>query len=368
MGEPERQAALFPCPTPLDAAVQINDRCVIRTRDGHRVVVVSGVALAQYTVGDRMAEAHAMVSLVEQGWADQNDVARAFGCSARTVRRQQRRFEAGGLPALGRPSGYPKGRQRLERSRVKSVVRWKSEGLSNREVAHRLGVSEKAVRKLLRQAGWVPAGPQQPRLPLPESADPNLSASASAEAIPDETLPLSLDTDPADRRLDRLLAYLGLLEDAAPLFRPGLRVPRAGVLLALPALIESGVIELAHKIYGSLGPAFYGLRTTILTLLLMALLRIKRPEALKEHSPDDLGRLLGLDRAPEVKTLRRKLSRLAAVGRASQFGRVLAERRVQARGMAMGFLYVDGHVRVYHGKHQLPKTHGICLPSPLQVE
>jgi hypothetical protein len=140
-------------------------------------------------------------------------------------------------------------------------------------------------------------------------------------------------------------------------------VPRAGGLLALPALIESGVIELAHKIYGSLGPAFYGLRTTILTLLLMALLRLKRPEALKEHSPDDLGRLLGLDRAPEVKTLRRKLSRMAAVGRASQFGRALAERRVQARGTAMGFLYVDGHVRVYHGKHRLPKTHAARLHS-----
>jgi transposase len=335
---------------------------VIRTQDGHRVVVVSGVALAQYTVGDRMAEAHAMVSLVEQGWADQNDVARAFGCSARTVRRHQRRFESGGLPALGRPSGYPKGHGRRERSRLKSVLCWKSEGLSNREVAHRLGVSEKTVRKLLRQSGWVPAEPQQTRLPSPESADPNLSAfSTPGEAIAEETLPLSLDTDPADRRLDRLLAYLGLLEDAVPLFRPGLRVPRAGVLLALPALLESGVLELAHAIYGSLGPAFYGLRTTILTLLLMALLRIKRPEALKEHCPDDLGRLLGLDRAPEVKTLRRKLSRLAAVGRASQLGRALAERRVQARGAAMGFLYVDGHVRIYHGQHRLPKAHAARL-------
>src|SRR6266852_2706495 len=77
------QTALFPCPSPPDAAVAINDRCVIRTRDGHRVVVVSGVVLAQYAVGDRMAEAHAMVSLIEQGWADQNDVARAFGCCRR---------------------------------------------------------------------------------------------------------------------------------------------------------------------------------------------------------------------------------------------------------------------------------------------
>jgi len=64
----------------------------------------------------------------------------------------------------------------------------------------------------------------------------------------------------------------------------------------------------------------------------------------KEHSPEDLGRVLGLDRAPEVKTLRRKLSRLAAAGRAAEFGRALAKRRVAAHGEAMGFLYLDGHV------------------------
>src|ERR1700730_1979570 len=103
------QRALFPCPSPPDAAVAISDRCMIRTRDAYRVVVVSGVPLAQFAVGDRMAEACAMVSLVEQGWADQNDVARAFGCSSRTLRRHQRRFESGGLAALGRPSGYTTG-------------------------------------------------------------------------------------------------------------------------------------------------------------------------------------------------------------------------------------------------------------------
>jgi hypothetical protein len=47
---------------------------------------------------------------------------------------------------------------------------------------------------------------------------------------------------------------------------------------------------------GSIGPAFYGLRTSMVTLLLLALLRIKRPEALKEYSPPALGRVLGLDR------------------------------------------------------------------------
>ena len=98
----------------------INDRCLVRTQDGHRVVIVSGIILAQYAVSDRMAEAHAMISLVEQGWADQNDVARVFGYAARTVRRQQQRFDEGGLAALGRKGGYPRGRARLATCRIKT--------------------------------------------------------------------------------------------------------------------------------------------------------------------------------------------------------------------------------------------------------
>jgi len=344
---------LFPEVRNSESTRVINNRCLIRTQDGYRVVMVSGIVLAHYAVTDSMAEAHAMVSLVEQGWADQIAVAGAFDQSARTVRRQQRRFEDGGLAALGRTNGYPPGRARLPAWRQELVHKLKAHGHSNCEIARRIGVSETAVRKLLRRLGWKDSS-TQPQLPLDpaQSSNPNLSAFSST------TTPAhSVDTNPADRRGDRLLAYLGLLEDAAPLFRSGTGIPRAGVLLALPALIAGGVFECAEQIYGSLGPAFYGLRTSLLTLLLMALWRIKRPEGLKEHSPEDLGRVLGLDRAPEVKTLRRKLARLAACRRAAEFGRALAQRRVALRASAVGFLYVDGHVRVYHGQHRLPKAH-----------
>ena len=102
-----RNDDLFPEVRNPHGTCVINERCLVRTQDGYRVVSVSGVVLAQYAVTDRMAEAHAMVSLVDQGWADQNDVARSFGCSVRTVRRHQRRFEDGGLAALGRTRGYP---------------------------------------------------------------------------------------------------------------------------------------------------------------------------------------------------------------------------------------------------------------------
>ena len=180
MATNEVQGELFPAPEPPEGTRVVNDRCLIRTRDGHRVVIVSGVLLWQYTVGDRMAEAHAMVSLVEQGWADQNDVARAFGCAVRTLRRYQRRLEDGGLSALGHGSGYPRGRRRLKNSRTKLVHRLKAEGHFNREIARRIGVSEMAVRKLLRRMGWREKQPEQALLSLGEvpAANPNLSASS----------------------------------------------------------------------------------------------------------------------------------------------------------------------------------------------
>jgi transposase len=369
---------LFPEALNPESLRVINSRCLVRNQNDHCVVLVSGMVLAQYEASDLMAEAHAMVGLVEQGWANQTEVARAFDCSARTLRRHQRRFEKGGLAALGQTNGYPRGRARLTDARQRLVQRLKGKGVAQREIARRIGVSENAIRKLLRRLGWKAAPPVQTELLLADmaSAHPNLSASASV-ALPSPPMPkqqaahpnvsafsstvpaasVSWDTDPNNRCADRLLARLGLLEDAPPLFGCATSVPRAGVLLALPVLVASGVFECAQKIYGSLGPAFYGLRTSLLTLLLMALWRIKRPEGLKEYSPQDLGRVLGLDRAPEVKTLRRKLARLAAVGQAAQFGQALAQQRVALRGAALGFLYTDGHVRVYHGQHTLPKTH-----------
>jgi transposase len=327
---------LFPGIRNPEGTRAINERCLLRTQEGHCVVRVSGIILAQYALTDRMAEAHAMVSLVDQGWANQVEVARAFNCSARTVRRHQQRFEESGLAGLGRERGYPRGRSRLAGWRRRLVQRLKSKGCAQREIARRIGVSENAVRKVLRRLGWESASPIQTELSFSEKgvAPPEPSKTTAAEAAPPppastqganpklsafstpvaQTLPpRSLDTDPSHRWTDRLLARRGLLEDAAPLFGCAAAVPRAGVLLALPALVASGVFECAHQIYGSLGPAFYGLRTSLLTLLFMALWRIKRPEGLKEHSPQDLGRVLGLDRAPEVKTLRRKARRIALV-------------------------------------------------------
>jgi transposase len=346
------------------------------------VISVHGVVFAHYSVEDRAAEAYAMITLWESEHATQTQIARAFGYSARSLRRYQERFEAEGIRALVRKPGRPASRRSggaKERGRDQTILHLKTKGASNRAIAGKLGLSEKAIRKRLRRLGWQPQA-EPPAAGLlfeqdttgdtspPSEVSPNTidlpkgAAAAGAERRGGthediEPAPISRDPNPLDRSMDRLLAAMGLIEDAAPVFAPAESLPRAGVLLAIPALVASDVLPVARRIYGSIGPAFYGLRTTLVAYILLALLRIPRPETLKEYAPADLGRIVGLDRLPEVKTLRRKLARLASRKASQEFGRELARRRIAERGRTMGFLYIDGHVRAYHGKHTIPKAY-----------
>ena len=320
----------LPSPAASNTVV-INARCSLRIEAGQRVIIVAGLPVHHYCAEDAVAEAYAMVFLVESGFAQQTDVARAFARSVRTVRRYQRRYAQGGMVALDREEGWRRGRRRISGKRLRSIEMLKSQGMSNRAIAHRLGVSEKAIRKLVgpskpadsAQLAFVgittAAAGKSPASRVPSATltgDDADRATSSAEdragdrdpitapAEDGEPVPMSLDRDASDRTFDRQLAYLGLLDDAAPLFREGCSVPGVGVLLALPCLLESGLLRISRKLYGEIGPAFYGLRTTLLTLLFMALLRIKRPEHLKERDPAAFGSLLGLADANETRDWR----------------------------------------------------------------
>src|SRR5215475_13711063 len=142
-----QHALALPSPTPSNTVV-INARCSLRTEADQRVIVVAGLPVHHYRAADAVAEAYAMVFLVESGFAQQTDVARAFARSVRTVRRYQGRYAQGGMTALGREEGWRRGRRRISEKRLRAIEMLKSQGMSNRGVAHRLGVSEKAIRKL----------------------------------------------------------------------------------------------------------------------------------------------------------------------------------------------------------------------------
>jgi transposase len=357
--------------------------------DGYRVVFHRHEPIYRAALTDQVHLRLIAVALRQSRLATQEEIAHAFGHGVSTQARWERQYAKDGIEGVTskKPTGRP---AELDRSQERFVRKWFQAGQSNRAMAKQLGVDEATIRRTLKRLGLArpPASPAR-LLPAIEEGtrDAVAELAAEAEAADDAaagTLPpadvrsgaacegneqdaslasersaarlFTLDCDPHDRSGDRALARLGLLDDAAPLFAAAECVPRAGVLLAVPLLVRHGLIDAFVQIYGSLRPSFYGLRTIVVTLFLAALLRIKRPEQFKEYRPADLGAILGLDRAPEVKTVRRKFAHLAALRRGQQLMELLARRRISEHEERVAFLYIDGHVREYSGKEPLFQT------------
>jgi hypothetical protein len=146
------------------------------------------------------------------------------------------------------------------------------------------------------------------------------------------------------------------MESAPPQFAAAQDIPRGGLLLAVPALLAMGLLRHSLEMY-ALPRGYYGLSSILLLLAMMALGRVKSIEQLRYVAPGEFGNLLGLDRVPEVRTLREKLQLLCTQkGRAAQWNAELAKQWMGLDPKAEPMFYVDGHVRVYHGEvAQLPR-------------
>ena len=79
----------------------------------------------------------------------------------------------------------------------------------------------------------------------------------------------------------------------------------------------------------------------------MALARIRSLEQLRYQAPGEWGKLLGLDRIPEVRTLRAKLKWLCRdLGQAMRWNAALAKEWMARQNATELYFYCDGHVRV----------------------
>ena len=153
----------------------------------------------------------------------------------------------------------------------------------------------------------------------------------------------------------RVLASVYKSGPLNPLFSSSLDVPNGGVLFGLPGLLSMGLLRHAEK-YFSLPDGYYRLDTIFLLLGFMALARVKNIESLRYCSPGEWGNLLGLDRIPEVKTLRKKIKLLSQDDQAIEWSGELSRDWMGMFPEATGVLYIDGHVRVYNGSQvELPR-------------
>lgn len=159
------------------------------------------------------------------------------------------------------------------------------------------------------------------------------------------------------RVVERACAAAGLLKEAPSRFERAESVAQGGVLWALPALLANGLLRRSQDCF-RLPAGFYSLTQILVLLASMALARVRTLEQLRYQPAGEWGKLLGLDRIPEVRTLREKVKELAQPEAVNEWGKTLTEDWMAQEPEATGFLYVDGHVRVYHGAQtKLPRRY-----------
>lgn len=298
---------------------------------------------------------------VLQGLCRKVAISRCFGISYDSVKRNSRRLAEQGERAFFGDEHRGGHGYKLVSTVLDRMQRQLAGGTSNSEIARLAGVSEGAIRYAIKQGKL-----KKTTLTLLASGDGVVGSHRTERSVADHYYGDRMGIA-ASRESERVAASLGKLAEALPLFEPANNVCQAGVLLLLPALLAQGLLK-GKALYGQLKQGYYGLVTVLLLLCFMALSRLKTPEQLKQCKVGEFGKLLGLDRCPETKCLRRKIEQIVAQGKAQDYNTILFQHWLPAEAEDNFYFYVDGHVRVYHGSQgNLPKKYvarqKLCLPG-----
>ena len=384
-----------PLPLVPKETTPIGDSAGIYEDERGGAVFIWGNVVYTWGPGDEALRRLAAVQLVETGAARPIDVSRAFEVKPNSLWRWRKDFAEFGLAGLIDAKRGPKS-QRLVSEEVASYIKeLRLGGRTIQSIADELGISTCPVRQALGLLGPKPkvsavidesdTGDLDETDTEGDEIEPAGAIDPSTDDIESDSFveaELSSDTElssgtgllpiplPEPRTKERVLARFGLLGSATPVFTQGAGLARLGSLLILPTLVQTGLLSSAKKTYRSLSDGFYSLSATILTMVFLAVFREPLAEGATRIPPSDLGRLLGLDRAPEVKTIRRKLSEIAQRNKGSEFVNALSEYHAEQDPDVMGYLYLDGHVRVYSGKRDLQKAHvtRTRIAAPATVE
>ena len=336
-----------------DGATQVNDRISVVQQHGQWTYFCGIHPVFEHGEEDRASFRMFSAQLVCQGSCRPSEIIQTFGVSKNSVKRSVKKYRDEGIESFFRPR-----RRRSSNVLTPEVVARAQEllyrGGSPSEVADELEIKRDTLRKAINQ-GRI-QGPPRHRHPAAEAearaaveaSAPVASGSASDKSqrsLEDAAAPMGIA---CTRPLERVAAALGLLDGAPTEFQVCRDVSFGGVLCALPALTQNGLFDHLDECFPSLG-GYYTTTQIVSVLALMALCRIQTVEQLQYQSPGELGKLLGLDRVPEVRCLRQKLTRLSQNHAPEQWAGRLSRDWLQASGEWAGTLYVDGHVRLYHG-------------------
>lgn len=143
-------------------------------------------------------------------------------------------------------------------------------------------------------------------------------------------------------------------ETAIATFSEQVDVNCAGVLLSLPALLSNGLLRHSQEFKPDDG--YYSVESIFISLAFLSMLRAKTLSQSEGIPCGELGRAIGLDRIPEVKTLRKRIERFCTRANVKKWALTLSKEWMAEHPGLAGILYIDGHTNPYYGKKtKMPK-------------
>jgi DNA-binding CsgD family transcriptional regulator len=320
----------------------------ILEKDGQVTYLVGSDNYFSHPSGDQAGRRFALASLMDNGHVKACELERSLGIPHRTLMNWVAQCRESGPSSFFRQAVRRKPRI-MTADKSAECARLLGEGKRPAEAARLAGVQESTLRKAIARQGV-------PKLPAAEADHPTPGRSKSERSRADAEAAAGMGTA-CTRADERIQAAMGLAAGATTRFEAGHDVALAGLLAGLPALCANGLLSGLGR-YLKLPQGFYSALHILLVLGFMALGRIRRPEGLRHLPPGELGKVIGLDRVPEVRTLREKVRLMAQTGNPSGWMKELAKTWMESEPEAAGYLYVDGHVRVYHGAQaNLPRRY-----------
>jgi hypothetical protein len=331
-------------------ATTINETVSVYAEEGHCVWLLGQVEIFRHAQEDQAGFKTIVSALMNGGLVRPSEFERSsLKLTHRTLMNWRKQYQLHGASVFYRiHRSRPAGRV-MTTPKVSSCQRMLDAGQSIPEVARETGINESTLRKAMAR-GVLSRAPAASACDL-SSQEP--ASTKTQRAGEDARAGMGVA---CTRPQERVAAALGI-SGAIVRFEPCVDVPLSGVLAALPALEANGLFSgIGHHL--RLPKGFYGILSILMLLGFMALARVKRPEGLRHLPPGELGKLLGLDRAPEVRTLRQKVAAMADQGGVMDWMLERAGAWMREESEEAGYLYVDGHVRTYTGqKANLPRRY-----------
>jgi len=323
-------------------ASEITDKLSVICENEKWIYMHCGLPIYAHQVSDKISFKLISSSLILTGICRNIDIQKVFNVSKSSVLRNCKRYEAEGSAAFFKSKAAAKRNgQVLSAEKIESAGELLSAGFTRSEVAAKLGIKYATLSKAV----------QQGRIKFKAPSCTDKSGRSLIDSLAGDGIGVA-----CTRTSERALAAFGLLNAAESRFESCNDVSNGGVLTSLPSLMANGLYHKVDECFKEFD-GYYSV-THIMTLLaFMALSRIKTVEKLRWQPPGELGKLLGLDRIPEVRCLREKISALSADGVSEKWGDLLTEKWLNDYPDLSGTLYIDGHVRLYAGKEKLPKQY-----------